>query len=742
MARSRESKIELTAYDDLFETDQSREEANLSKIRDIPLAEIDEFPDHPFKVLMDEDMEQLVDSIKRSGVMTPATVRMKEDGRYELISGHRRKKACELAGLETLKCEVKELTRDEAIIVMVESNLQRTTILPSEKAFAYKMRLEAMKRQAGRPTKDNYSPVGNNSDFATSSDELAEKVGESKNQIFRYIRLTELVPEILQMVDERQIAFRPAVELSYLTEGQQYTLLEAMEYNDATPSLAQAIKMKKFMQDGKLTNEVIQSIMQEEKPNQKEKPAFKDERITKLIPKSIPRGQETDFVVKALEFYNRHLQRSKDREIRDVSFGLYTAEGLTAADGTEIPADSLLEVLSLDGNGHGKSVIDLPLGSYYVQEISTNAAYLTSDTKYPVVFAYAGQDTALVHISANEGNAIENKLIYGSVSGKKSDEDGKALGGALIGIFKTGTTEFTKETAIATTVSAEDGSFSFAKVPYGTWVIREIESPKGYVLSEEEIAVIISEVDEIVEISLVNYFIRGSISLTKVDKDYPDNKLTGAVFEVYSDTNGDGKLDKDDALLGTMTEMEGGVYQMTELRYGKYLVREKTAPTGYILDENVYPVSIEENGKTYTVENEAGKGFLNEAQKGNLKIVKTSSDGRVEGFSFRITGVNYDQTFKTDKNGEISIEGLRIGEYTVSEVSDKASAGYILPADKQAAVQTGATTIVQMHNELRDTPKTGDDFNPVLWVSLAAAFTIGAGVLGFLGIKGKKKKED
>ena len=469
-------------------------------------------------------------------------------------------------------------------------------------------------------------------------------------------------------------------------------------------------------------------------------------------------GQEIAVTETATDFYNERQRVEIDLvksletdesysvgmngEIRDVSFGLYTAEGLTAADGTEIPADSLLEVLSLDGNGHGKSVIDLPLGSYYVQEISTNAAYLTSDTKYPVVFAYAGQDTALVHISANEGNAIENKLIYGSVSGKKSDEDGKTLGGAAIGIFKTGTTEFTKETAIATTVSAEDGSFSFAKVPYGTWVIREIESPKGYVLSEEEIAVTIGEVDEIVEISLVNYFICGSISLTKVDKDYPDNKLTGAVFEVYSDTNGDGKLDKDDTLLGTMTEMEGGIYQMKELRYGKYLVREKTAPTGYILDGNVYPVSIEENGKTYTVENEAGKGFLNEAQKGNLKIVKTSSDGRVEGFSFRITGVNYDQTFKTDRNGEISIEGLRIGEYTVSEVSDKASAGYILPADKQATVQTGATTIVQMHNELRDTPKTGDDFNPALWVSLAAAFTIGAGVLGFLGIKGKKKKED
>ena len=314
MARNKSTEIELTAYDDLFQTDESREEAKLSKIRDIPISEIDEFPDHPFKVLIDEDMEQLVESIKRNGVMTPATVRLKEDGRDELISGHRRRKACELAGLETLKCEVKDLSRDEAIIIMVESNLQRSTILPSEKAFAYKMRLEAMKRQAGRPTKDNYSPMGNNLEFATSSDELAEKVGESKNQIFRFIRLTELVPEILQMVDDRQIAFRPAVEISYLSEEQQYTLLEAMEYSDATPSLAQAIKMKKFMQDGKLTNEVIQSIMEEEKPNQKEKPAFRDERITKLIPKSVPRGQESDFVVKALEFYNRHLQRQRSQE--------------------------------------------------------------------------------------------------------------------------------------------------------------------------------------------------------------------------------------------------------------------------------------------------------------------------------------------------------------------------------------------------------------------------------------------
>ena len=313
MAGNKRTEIELTAYDDLFETDQSREEAKLSKIRDIPISEIDEFPDHPFKVLMDEDMEQLVDSIKRSGVMTPATVRLKEDGRYELIGGHRRKKACELAGLETLKCEVKELTRDEAIIVMVESNLQRTTILPSEKAFAYKMRLEAMNRQGERSDLTS-SPLDNKLKGTTSAQQISQKSGDSQPQIYRFIRLTELVPEILQMVDDRQIAFRPAVEISYLTEEQQYTLLEVMSYNDATPSLAQAIKMKKFNQDGKLTNEVIQSIMEEEKPNQKEKPAFRDERITKLIPKSVPKGQETDFVVKALEFYNRHLQRNKAHE--------------------------------------------------------------------------------------------------------------------------------------------------------------------------------------------------------------------------------------------------------------------------------------------------------------------------------------------------------------------------------------------------------------------------------------------
>ena len=475
--------------------------------------------------------------------------------------------------------------------------------------------------------------------------------------------------------------------------------------------------------------------------------------------KLIYAGQEVAVTETSTSFYNKRqkveidltksLEVDEDYgvgnngEIFDVSFGLYAAEELTAADGTTIPTDGLIEVITLDENGHGKAVSDLPMGSYYVQEISTNAAYLKNETKYPFVFEYAGQETAVVSITANEGEAIENDLIYGAVSGKKSDEDGNALGGALIGIFKTGTEEFTTETAIATTTSEDDGSFSFAKVPYGNWIIREIESPTGYVLSDEEIPVTISKVDEVVEIELVNAFITGSIELTKVDEDYPDNKLTGAVFEVYADKNGDEKLDDGDELLGEMGELGDGVYQMSDLRYGKYLVREKTAPEGFLLDENVYPVSIEEDGKVYTVENEAGVGFINAAQKGSLKIVKTSSDKKVEGFSFRVTGTNgYDQTFKTDKNGEIFIEGLRIGEYTVSEVSDSVSSGYILPADKQVTIKVDETATVEMHNELRETPKTGDDFNPALWIGLAAVSVLGAGVLGFVGFKNKKKKED
>lgn len=302
----------LTGYDELFMNDAERKENKLPRIYDIPLSEIDDFPDHPFKVKLDEDMDQLVQSIKERGIITPVTLRPKEDGRYEIVSGHRRKKACELAGFDTVKAEVRELTRDEAIILMVESNLQRSVILPSEKAFSYKMRLEAMNRQ-GQRTDLTCSPVGNKLPGVKSSTVMAGEVGESKNTIFRYIRLTELIPELLDLVDEGRIAFRPAVELSYLQKEEQNALLEQIAYADATPSLAQAIKLKRFSQDGKLNNEVIESIMSEEKPNQREKINIKYTEARRFIPASIPYEKTGEYILKALEYYHRYQERQKSR---------------------------------------------------------------------------------------------------------------------------------------------------------------------------------------------------------------------------------------------------------------------------------------------------------------------------------------------------------------------------------------------------------------------------------------------
>lgn len=299
----------LTGYDELFMSDDGRAENKLPKIYDIPLSEIDDFPDHPFKVMLDEDMDQLVQSVKERGIITPITLRQKEDGRYEIVSGHRRKKACELAGLETVKSEIKELTRDEAIILMVESNYQRSSILPSEKAFAYKMRLEAMKRQ-GQRSDLTLSPVETK---LRTSEMIAQSSGDSRAQVDRYIRLTELSPDLLNMVDETRIAFRPAVELSYLKEDEQQSLLEAMTYADATPSLAQAIKMKEFSKNGKLTPEVMESIMGEEKPNQKEKFTFKAERLRQFIPSTVPYEKTEDYVLKALEYYHRYQEKQKER---------------------------------------------------------------------------------------------------------------------------------------------------------------------------------------------------------------------------------------------------------------------------------------------------------------------------------------------------------------------------------------------------------------------------------------------
>ena len=309
----RKSDFTLPTLDDLFSTQELRDDAKLSKIRDIPLELIDDFPDHPFKVRDDEDMIQLVESVKERGVITPATVRQKEDGRYELISGHRRKRVCELAGFEALRCEVVDLDRDAATVLMVESNYQRSQILPSEKAFAYKMRLEAMKRQGQRSDLTS-SPVGTK--FDRSSEAITEETGDSRNQIHRYIRLTNLVQELLDLVDEGKIKMRPAVELSYLDEDSQRAVVDEIDLNQCTPSHDQTIRMRKFFTEGKLTPEVVSAIMSEEKPNQREKIVLRGDKVRSLIPKNIPVSQTEDYVVKALEHYSRFLRQRAERDSR------------------------------------------------------------------------------------------------------------------------------------------------------------------------------------------------------------------------------------------------------------------------------------------------------------------------------------------------------------------------------------------------------------------------------------------
>jgi ParB family chromosome partitioning protein len=307
----RKSDFKLPTLDELFSSEQERQEEKLAKIRDIPIELIDDFPDHPFKVRDDEDMMQLVESIKERGVITPATVRAKDDGRYELVSGHRRKRASELAGMDTLRCEVVDLTRDEATILMVESNFQRSQILPSEKAFAYKMRLDAIKRQGSR-TDLTSRPLGTK----LSVTEIADDVGDSERQIHRYIRLTNLVPELLDYVDEGKIKMRPAVELSYLDEESQRDVVEEIDMNDSTPSHDQTIRMRKFYDEGKLTAEVISAIMGEEKPNQREKIVLRGDRVRKLIPETVPISQTEEYVCKALEHYASYQRRRSERDAR------------------------------------------------------------------------------------------------------------------------------------------------------------------------------------------------------------------------------------------------------------------------------------------------------------------------------------------------------------------------------------------------------------------------------------------
>ena len=470
-------------------------------------------------------------------------------------------------------------------------------------------------------------------------------------------------------------------------------------------------------------------------------------------------GQEVEITETSASFYNQRqkalvtldkvLEQDEtfgigmNGEITAVTFGLYAQEDITAADGSIIPADGLLEIVSVDENGQAMCKTDLPFGSFYLKELSTDSHYLLNGETFPFSFEYGGPSLAVVEIAANNGEAVSNELIRGEIRGLKTDENGTGLSRAVIGLFQSDETEFTAENALATATSAEDGSFSFADVPFGDWVLKELESPAGFILSDEVIPVTVEEDGQVVEISLANERIYGNLRLTKVDKDYPDNKLTGAEFEVYRDTNGNKELDEGDELLGKMEETSTGIYEMAHILYGGVFVKETKAPEGFLLDENAYYVEIAEHGKIYEVENEAGKGFVNAAQTGSLRIEKTSSDGKVEGFSFRVTGANgYDQTFKTDKNGEIHIEGLRVGDYTVSEVSDGASANYVLPADKKVTILADKTTVAQMHNELRDTPKTGDDSKPWLWAALMGVSAMGAAALGVAAYVGKRKKDN
>ena len=457
-------------------------------------------------------------------------------------------------------------------------------------------------------------------------------------------------------------------------------------------------------------------------------------------------GQEIEITETAVSFCNdrqkarislsKVLEQNKqfgigmNNELSAVTFGFYAAEELTAADGSVIPVDGLIEILSLDENGKAVLKSDVPCGSYYVKEISTDSHYILFDEKYPVIFAYAGQEIPVVEIAVNDGKSITNEMINGEIHGMKKDEDGKALAGATIGLFLTDGTE-----PIMTTVSAEDGSFTFADIPYGEYVVREIAAPEGYVMDDTPYTVKVDQDGAVIEIT--NKLIRGSVQLTKVDKNYPDHHLSGAIFEVYRD----GKL------VDQMEELSDGVYKLDNLPYGDYTLKETEAPKGFFLDEKTYSFSIKEDGKTVVVENETGKGFVNQAQTGGIRIEKTSDDGVLKGFTFRvegsdITGNAFSKDFVTDEKGQIHIDGLRIGDYVISEVSNKANEKYELPANVTVTVHEGKTVVAKFHNKLKpvtDIPKTGDTTNMPLWAALAGISAIGAGAAAFFTFRKKKE---
>ena len=478
-------------------------------------------------------------------------------------------------------------------------------------------------------------------------------------------------------------------------------------------------------------------------------------------------GQEVEITSADVGFYNERqkveisLQKLLEQdetfsigingEWKNITFGLFAAEKLTASDGTFIPADGLLETTGIDENGNAIFKTDVPCGaSLYVKEIGTDDHYILSDEKYPVAFEYAGQDVAKVQVQVNDGEAIENTLKRGKISGWKVDQDGFELADAKIGLFRFDETEFTEETALMVTESNEIGYFEFDKVPVGNWLVREIAPPAAFVLTEETFPVEITEDGQVIEIRIENQIIKGTAETTKVDADFPENKLSGAVFEVYADVDNNGEFDAEiDQLAGEMTETEPGLYQMKDLVYGNYFLHEKQAPEFFEKDDGYYPFSITENEAVVRIETEAGVGFLNKAQTGSLKVVKTADDDKVEGRTFKITGTDfmgnpYEQEFQTDEKGEIHVT-LRVGEYTVSEVAGEDSGKYILPDDQTIEIKAGETTTVKMHNklvpEVPTVPQTGDNpWMPAILGALAGLAALSGGALLFLHYTGKKRK--
>lgn len=461
--------------------------------------------------------------------------------------------------------------------------------------------------------------------------------------------------------------------------------------------------------------------------------------------------QKVEISLKKLLEQDETFSLGMNEEWKNITFGLFAAEELTAADGTSIPADGLIETIGVDENGNAIFKTDVPCGaSLYVKEIGTDEHYILSDEKYPVVFEYAGQDVAKVEIKVNDGEAIENTLKRGKVSGWKVDQDGFELAGAKIGLFRFDETEFTEETALMVTESNEIGYFEFDKVPVGNWLVREIAPPAAFVLTEETFPVEITEDGQTIEIRIENQIIKGIAETTKVDAGFPENKLSGAVFEIYADVDNNGEFDAEiDQLVGEMTETEPGLYQMKDLVYGNYFLHEKESPEFFQRDENYYPFSITENGAVVRIETEAGVGFLNKAQTGSLKVVKTADDDKIEGRTFKITGTDfmgnpYEQEFQTDENGEINVE-LRVGEYTVSEAAGEDAEKYILPDDQTIEIKAGETTTVKMHNklvpEVPTVPQTGDSpWMPALLGALALFAALSGGALLFLRHTGKKRK--